>query len=73
MLHQTALAKARSAYRPKLPASLSEASVARPEPASSAPDETIRAQFPNTYGQPAVSFVPGTAAASAARMRATKS
>ena len=70
MLHQTALAKARSAYRPKLPASLSETSVARPEPASSAPDETIRAQFPNTYGQPAVSFITGTAATSAKPQRA---
>ena len=61
MLHQSALAQARSAYRPKLPASLSEKSAAQPQPAPGAVDEAIRAQFPQTYGQPAVTFAAGSA------------
>lgn len=70
MLHQSALAQARSAYRPKLPASLSEKSTAQPQPAPGAVDEAIRAQFPQTYGQPAVAFAAGNAPVSANPHRA---
>ncbi|MBU6182168.1 MAG: diphosphate--fructose-6-phosphate 1-phosphotransferase [Verrucomicrobia bacterium] len=61
MLHQSALAQARSAYRPKLPASLNEKSTAQPQASPDAVDEAIRAQFPQTYGQPAVTFAAGNA------------
>ena len=59
MLHQSALAQARSSYRPKFPASLSEKSTAQPQASPGAVDEAIRAQFPQTYGQPAVTFAAG--------------
>jgi pyrophosphate--fructose-6-phosphate 1-phosphotransferase len=70
MLHQSALAQARSAYRPKLPASLNEKSTAQPQASPGAVDEAIRAQFPQTYGQPAVTFAAGNAPVSTKPHRA---
>lgn len=70
MLHQSALAQARSAYRPKLPASLNEKSTAQTQASHGAVDEAIRAQFPQTYGQPAVIFAAGNAPVSTKPHRA---
>jgi pyrophosphate--fructose-6-phosphate 1-phosphotransferase len=67
MIHQTALAKARSAYQPKLPASLSGKSVAKKSPlAGASTDEEIRALFPNTFDLPGVAFTAGESAPQAA-------
>lgn len=60
MLHQTALAKARAAYKPKLPASLSVHSTANKTPLPAKADAEIPALFPNTYNLPAVSFSTAT-------------
>jgi pyrophosphate--fructose-6-phosphate 1-phosphotransferase len=69
MLHPTALAKARAAYKPKLPASLSATSAARKTPLGGAADSEIRALFPNTYDLPAVAFESGSAASAASPIR----
>jgi len=69
MIQQTALAQARSAYRPKLPASLSAASSAKQTPLSTSSDSEIRALFPNTFDLPAVTFENGTAAAATSPIR----
>jgi pyrophosphate--fructose-6-phosphate 1-phosphotransferase len=60
MLHQTALAKARTAYKPKLPTSLSVHSIANKTPLPAKADSEIPALFPNTYNLPAVSFSTAT-------------
>jgi pyrophosphate--fructose-6-phosphate 1-phosphotransferase len=70
MIHQTSLAKARSSYVPKLPATLAETSVAQEVPAKAKADEDIRSQFPKTYDQPSVAFVKGNAPKSATPIRA---
>ena len=69
MSQPTALEKARAAYQPKLPASLSEKSLATKTtlPASNA--EEIRAAFPNTFELPAVTFVAGDKAPISAPIR----
>ncbi len=69
MSQPTALEKARAAYQPKLPASLSEKSLATKTtlPASNA--EEIRAAFPNTFELPAVTFVAGDKAPASAPIR----
>ena len=69
MLHQTALAKARAAYQPKLPASLSAASTARKSPLGTAADPEIHALFPNTYDLPGVAFEAGSEAPAASPIR----
>ena len=63
MLHQTSLAKARAAYQPKLPASLSVHSTANKTSLPSNTDTQIQSLFPNTFNLPAVSFSSGTDAA----------
>lgn len=63
MLHQTSLAKARAAYQPKLPASLSVHSTANKTSLPSNTDAEIQNLFPNTFHLPAVSFSSGTDAA----------
>ena len=63
MLHQTSLAKARAAYQPKLPASLSVHSAANKTSLPSNTDAEIQSLFPNTFHLPAVSFSSGTEAA----------
>ena len=63
MLHQTSLAKARAAYQPKLPASLSVHSTANKTSLPSNTDAEIQSLFPNTFHLPAVSFTSGTEAA----------
>ena len=63
MLHQTSLAKARAAYQPKLPASLSVHSTANKTSLPSNTDAEIQSLFPNTFHLPAVSFSSGTEAA----------
>ena len=63
MLHQTSLAKARAAYQPKLPASLSVHSTANKTSLPSNTDTQIQSLFPNTFHLPAVSFSSGTDAA----------
>ena len=60
MLHQTSLAKARAAYQPKLPASLSVHSTANKTSLPSNTDAEIQSLFPNTFHLPAVSFSSGT-------------
>ena len=60
MLHQTSLAKARAAYQPKLPASLSVHSTANKTSLPSNTDAEIQSLFPNTFNLPAVSFSSGT-------------
>ena len=60
MLHQTSLAKARAAYQPKLPASLSVHSTANKTSLPSNTDAEIQSLFPNTFHLPAVSFTSGT-------------
>ena len=69
MSQPTALEKARAAYQPKLPASLSEKSLATKTtlPASNA--EEIRAAFPNTFELPAVTFVAEDKAPASAPIR----
>jgi pyrophosphate--fructose-6-phosphate 1-phosphotransferase len=69
MSQPTALEIARAAYQPKLPASLSEKSLATKTalPASNA--EEIRAAFPNTFELPAVTFVAGDKASASAPIR----
>lgn len=69
MSQPTALEKARAAYQPKLPASLSEKSLATKTtlPASNA--DEIRAAFPNTFELPAVTFVAGDKAPASAPIR----
>ena len=57
MLHQTALAKARTSYKPKLPASLSVHSAAKKTPLPAKADAEIPTLFPNTFNPPAVSFL----------------
>ena len=69
MIQQTALAQARSAYRPKLPASLSAASTAKQTPLPTSSDSEIRALFPNTFDLPAVTFEKGTASVAASPIR----
>lgn len=69
MLHLTALAKARAAYKPKLPASLSATSTARKTPLAGTADPEIRALFPNTYELPAVSFESASSAPAASPIR----
>ena len=61
MLHQTALAKVRSQYQPKLPASLSarSAAIKTALPSKAAPE--IQNLFPNTFNLPAVTFSQGSA------------
>ena len=66
MLHQTSLAKARAAYQPKLPASLSVHSTANKTALPSNTDAEIQSLFPNTFHLPAVSFSSGTDAANPA-------
>ena len=66
MLHQTSLAKARAAYQPKLPASLSVHSTANKTSLPSNTDADIQSLFPNTFHLPAVSFSSGTEAAKTA-------
>ena len=66
MLHQTSLAKARAAYQPKLPASLSVHSTANKTSLPSNTDTEIQSLFPNTFHLPAVSFSSGTDAANPA-------
>lgn len=66
MLHQTSLAKARAAYQPKLPASLSVHSTANKTSLPSNTDAEIQSLFPNTFHLPAVSFSSGTDAANRA-------
>jgi pyrophosphate--fructose-6-phosphate 1-phosphotransferase len=66
MLHQTSLAKARAAYQPKLPASLSVHSTANKTSLPSNTDAEIQSLFPNTFHLPAVSFSSGTDAANPA-------
>ena len=66
MLHQTSLAKARAAYQPKLPASLSVHSTANKTSLPSDTDAEIQSLFPNTFHLPAVSFSSGTEAANPA-------
>ena len=66
MLHQTSLAKARAAYQPKLPASLSVHSTANKTSLPSNTDAEIQSLFPNTFHLPAVSFSSGTEAAKTA-------
>ena len=56
MLHQTALAKARASYQPKLPASLSVHSFANKTPLPAQADTEIPTLFPNTFNLPAVTF-----------------
>ena len=63
MLHQTSLAKARAAYQPKLPASLSVHSTANKTSLPSNTAAEIQSLFPNTFHLPAVSFSSGTEAA----------
>ena len=63
MLHQTSLAKARAAYQPKLPASLSVHSTANKTSLPSNTDTQIQSLFPTTFHLPAVSFSSGTEAA----------
>jgi pyrophosphate--fructose-6-phosphate 1-phosphotransferase len=60
MLHQTSLAKARAAYQPKIPASLSVHSTANKTSLPSNTDTEIQSLFPNTFNLPAVSFSSGT-------------
>jgi len=60
MLHQTALAKARSLYQPKLPASLSARSTANKTDLPNKADAEIQHLFPNTFNLPAVSFSSGS-------------
>ena len=60
MLHQTSLAKARAAYQPKLPASLSVHSTANKTYLPSNTDTEIQSLFPNTFHLPAVGFSSGT-------------
>jgi pyrophosphate--fructose-6-phosphate 1-phosphotransferase len=60
MLHQTALAKARAAYQPKLPASLSVHSPANKTALPTKADTEIPALFPNTYSLPLVTFSTAT-------------
>ena len=59
MIHQTALAKARAAYQPKLPSALGATSIAKNSPLPTSSDAGIRALFPNTLDLPAVSFTAG--------------
>ena len=66
MLHQTSLAKARAAYQPKLPTSLSVHSTANKTSLPSNTDAEIQSLFPNTFHLPAVSFSSGTEAAKTA-------
>jgi pyrophosphate--fructose-6-phosphate 1-phosphotransferase len=66
MLHQTSLAKARAAYQPKLPTSLSVHSTANKTSLPSNTDAEIQSLFPNTFHLPAVSFSSGTDAANPA-------
>jgi pyrophosphate--fructose-6-phosphate 1-phosphotransferase len=66
MLHQTSLAKARAAYQPKLPTSLSVHSTANKTALPSNTDAEIQSLFPNTFHLPAVSFSSGTDAANPA-------
>lgn len=61
MIQQSALAKARAAYRPKLPASLGASSLAKKSPLPASGENEIRAQFPNTFDLPAVTFEQGSA------------
>ena len=68
MLHQTSLAKARAAYQPKLPASLSVHSTANKTSLPSNTDAEIQSLFPNTFHLPAVSFSSGTEATNPAPM-----
>jgi diphosphate-dependent phosphofructokinase len=63
MLHQTALERARSAYRPKLPPALGPASVATRLDLPASTDDEIRALFPHTHDVPAVTFGQGGAPA----------
>jgi pyrophosphate--fructose-6-phosphate 1-phosphotransferase len=60
MLHQTALAKARTKYQPKLPASLSATSSANKTALPTKADAEIQKLFPNTFNLPAVSFSSGS-------------
>ncbi len=60
MLHQTALAKVRSQYQPKLPASLSANSAANKTALTAKADPEIQKLFPNTFNLPAVSFSSGS-------------
>ena len=69
MIQQTALAQARSAYHPKLPASLSAASTAKKTPLPTSSDTEIRALFPNTFDLPAVTFEKGSAPAATSPIR----
>jgi pyrophosphate--fructose-6-phosphate 1-phosphotransferase len=66
MLHQTSLAKARAAYQPKLPTSLSVHSTANKTSLPSNTGAEIQSLFPNTFHLPAVSFSSGTDAANPA-------
>ncbi len=68
MLHQTSLAKARAAYQPKLPASLSVHSTANKTSLPFNTDAEIQSLFPNTFHLPAVSFSSGTEAPNPAPM-----
>ena len=61
MLHQTALAKARASYQPKLPASLSVHSNANRTSLPTVADTEIPTLFPNTFNLPAVTFSAATA------------
>jgi len=70
MTYQTALEKARAAYRPKLPASLSEKSVVLKTPLSTSISEEISSAFPNTFDLPAVTFRDGATSEPAAPIRA---
>ena len=69
MLHQTALAKARAAYQPKLPSSLTVQSTANKTPLPAKADTEIQNLFPNTFSLPAVTFSTGSGAAKSSPIR----
>ena len=69
MLHQTALAKARAAYQPKLPSSLTVQSTANKTPLPAKADTEIQSLFPNTFSLPAVTFSTGSGAAKSSPIR----
>ena len=69
MLHQTALAKARAAYQPKLPSSLTVQSTVNKTPLPAKADTEIQNLFPNTFSLPAVTFSTGSGAAKSSPIR----
>ena len=69
MLHQTTLAKARAAYQPKLPASLTIHSTIKKTPLPAQADSEIPKLFPNTYNLPAVAFAEGSSEAKSTPIR----